>query len=236
MQSFTVAVCVALLTPWSSIAAQVRDSVWVNTRSKVYHCPGTAYFGRTTRGEYLSEEDARRRGARPNGGKQCTATAAPRALLSASEEVAVPEPAMPVGQTMACTLVSITDGDTINCGSAGRIRLIGIDTPESNQDAYHTAATAALAAWLPHGAALTLERDSTEHDQYGRRLAYVWFEGRMVNWLMVRYGWALSNRYPPDERHLPSLEAAESLARKEGRGLWRVNGLSCEATRRRRAC
>lgn len=236
MQTFAIAVLIAVLMPWSFVPAQVSDSVWVNTQSKVYHCPGTTYFGRTTRGEYVSERDARRRGFRPNGGKQCHGAAAPQTLLGASEEVTAPEPAGPVGQTMECRLASITDGDTIECGSGDKIRLIGIDTPERNREPYYTASTAALAAWLPRGAVLTLERDSTERDRFGRRLAYVWYDGRMVNWLMVRYGWALSNRYAPDERHLPSLEAAESVAREEGRGLWRMNGLSCEAARVRRTC
>jgi len=45
--------------------------VWVNTSSKVYHCPGTAYFGNTSRGEYMSESAARRSGARPAGGQSC---------------------------------------------------------------------------------------------------------------------------------------------------------------------
>lgn len=45
--------------------------VWVNTSSKVYHCPGTAYYGNTSRGEYMSESAAARAGARPAGGKRC---------------------------------------------------------------------------------------------------------------------------------------------------------------------
>lgn len=51
------------------VAEDVR--VWVNTSSKVYHCPGTAYYGNTSRGEYMSESAAVRAGARPAGGKRC---------------------------------------------------------------------------------------------------------------------------------------------------------------------
>lgn len=45
--------------------------VWVNTSSKVYHCPGTQWYGRTNRGEYLLETVARERGNRPANGRTC---------------------------------------------------------------------------------------------------------------------------------------------------------------------
>ena len=51
------------------VAQDIR--VWLNTASKVYHCPGSANFGTTSRGEYMSESAAVRAGARPAGGKRC---------------------------------------------------------------------------------------------------------------------------------------------------------------------
>ncbi len=45
--------------------------VWLNTSSRVYHCPGSDWYGRTARGEYLSEAEARKRGGRPSGGRPC---------------------------------------------------------------------------------------------------------------------------------------------------------------------
>ncbi len=146
-------------------------------------------------------------------------------------------PRLPIRSVQPCVVQRIIDGDTISCKGLGSVRLIGIDSPEKNQKPFGHAAATALAAILHVGDTIQLERDVALRDRSRRLLAYAWREGRMLNWVMLRGGWAVVLTIAPNVQFVDAFVTAQHRAREERRGLWAVDGFQClPAERRRRVC
>jgi len=45
--------------------------VWVNTKSGVYHCPGTKWYGKSKEGKYMTQKEAQEKGYHPSHHKVC---------------------------------------------------------------------------------------------------------------------------------------------------------------------
>jgi micrococcal nuclease len=148
------------------------------------------------------------------------------APTAGADGAAVEDPAPGVSGELA-EVASITDGDTFRTADGDRVRLIGIDTPEVDQDAcFADEATDALADLIPPGTAVRLVLDVEVRDRFGRLLAYVERaeDGLFVNEELARQGFALQLTVPPNVARAEELGAAVAEAREEGRGLWSACG------------
>ena len=113
----------------------------------------------------------------------------------------------------------VIDGDTIDVriGDVSyRVRYIGVNTPESDQVCYDEATDANAA--LVSGQTVTLVKDVSETDQYGRLLRYVYVGNTFVNASLVRDGWAENAEYPPDTAHASEFRGLERDAAAANRG------------------
>jgi micrococcal nuclease len=133
------------------------------------------------------------------------------------------------------TVTHLVDGDTVDVAfttgngksNTERIRLIGIDTPETKRpntpvECFGREASSALAALIPIGTDVLVERDVEERDRYGRLLGYVFraTDGLFVNHEMVRAGMATPYTFPPNIAYVDVFAAAGDASRAAAVGLW----------------
>ena len=126
----------------------------------------------------------------------------------------------------------VVDGDTIVVdinSNRERVRLLGIDTPESvpvnrPERRFDRESTAYLTSLLPAGTEVTLVRDIESRDQYDRHLAYVVrsSDQLFVNLDLLERGYAGVMIYEPNSFHRKLFEDAENDAFQAGIGLWGV--------------
>jgi micrococcal nuclease len=135
-------------------------------------------------------------------------------------------------------VVRVIDGDTIEVERFGKVRLLGVDAPESVDPRREVQPFGREAALYTRarllGRRVRLEFDPVRRrDRYGRILAYVFLpDGTLFNELLLRDGYAHVYTGHPFERMEQFLEAQRE-AREAGRGLWRPpSGRSDAATRR----
>jgi micrococcal nuclease len=138
--------------------------------------------------------------------------------------------AAPASLDANATLVHIVDGDTIDVmvgDQRERVRLIGIDTPETKKpntpvQCFGPEATKFTTSLLPIDTPLHLERDVVARDDYGRLLAYVYLvgDGTFVNLKIVRQGYARPLTIPPNVAHAGEFVEAARTAEAGNIGLW----------------
>lgn len=146
----------------------------------------------------------------------------------------------------AVKFVRIVDGDTIivedSTGAHKRVRMIGIDTPESvaqeeeRNNEYGVMASDYTKDLLSKAGTVYLEYDIDSDDQYDRILAYVWLDdvddtfnvenikNSMVNAIIVENGYGIAKKYEPTVAHDDVLAELMSEADENNVGLWQYQG------------
>lgn len=142
----------------------------------------------------------------------------------------------------AVKFIRTVDGDTIivedSNGEHKRVRMIGIDTPESvaqeeeRNNEYGVMASDYTKELLSNAGTLYLEYDVDADDQYDRILAYVWLEdvddtfnvenikNSMVNAIIVENGYGIAKKYEPTVAHDDILAELMAEAEENNFGLW----------------
>ena len=123
------------------------------------------------------------------------------------------------------TVTRVLDGDTVDLASGVRLRYLLVDTPEISHNASEDACCFSDEARLLNESLVlnqdvTLEYDQECQDMYGRTLAYVSADGRMVNRLMVERGFARVEIIPPNGKYADEFKALEQSAKDADAGLW----------------
>ena len=142
------------------------------------------------------------------------------AIGVAAGPVTATVPTLPPGEPWLVT--DVIDGDTIDVArgdTALTVRLVGINTPERGE-CWYEEATETLTDLVGSGP-VWLAVDTTEIDQFGRALRYVFdADGQDVGGSLVEQGAAIARSYPPDTANDDRYALLQEAARLDGRGLW----------------
>jgi endonuclease YncB( thermonuclease family) len=144
---------------------------------------------------------------------------------TAAERAAWPDPPK---DAVAAKVQRVVDGDTFVAtvkSRRERIRVIGVDTPESvdpnRPDEPYGEEASKFAKHYLDGATVRLAGDAEPRDRYGRMLAYVWLrDGTFWNALLAAEGYAQQLTIPPNVTYAPLFRRLVAEARRNNRGLW----------------
>jgi micrococcal nuclease len=118
----------------------------------------------------------------------------------------------------------VIDGDTVELTTGEKVRLIGVDTPETKDPRkpvqYFGKEATAFTQRLVEGKRVRLAYDQQRQDKYGRTLTYIYLEdGTFVNAEIIKQGYGFAyTRFP--FKYLEEFRQLEREAREAGRGLW----------------
>ena len=116
-------------------------------------------------------------------------------------------------------VTNVVDGDTLDLNNSERIRLSGINTPETGECYYQEAKERLEELVLNKD--VTLEKDISDAGKYGRLLRYIYVNNLFVNSLLVEEGYArVYDKYKDDTKKYGELKDVEIIAKNNNLGIW----------------
>lgn len=117
------------------------------------------------------------------------------------------------------SVINVVDGDTLDVNTSERVRLSGINTPETGECYYQEAKDKLKELTL--NKVVYLERDRSDVGKYGRLLRYIYVDGDLVNSILVEGGYArVYDKYKDDTKRYYELKRVEVVAKENGLGVW----------------
>ena len=133
----------------------------------------------------------------------------------------------------AVPVLSVVDGDTIHAlvdGQDLKVRIIGIDTPETNECGFDSATAAATAVLGGQTVKLTADPSQDDRDQYDRLLRYVTLpDGQDFGNYMLAGGFAYEYTFDARYAQQDDYRSAQAAAAAASLGLWA--GSTCSGQR-----
>lgn len=122
----------------------------------------------------------------------------------------------------------IVDGDTLEVtmkGKKEKVRLIGVDTPETKKPntpvMFYGKEASAYTKKRLEKETVELEFDVDKKDPYDRLLVYVWIGEELFNRTLVQEGYARIATYPPNVKYVDAFKQDQETARNKKKGLWK---------------
>ena len=120
------------------------------------------------------------------------------------------------GASSNTIVTKVIDGDTLVVAGGEHVRLLGIDADEKGAPCYDASKYRLEALVL--NKQISLEKDITDVDQYGRCLRAVFLGEENIGLQLVKEGVAVARFYPPDVKYREQISLAEQSAMQNKTG------------------